>query len=64
LSRQHRKFHSAFRFPAGDEDFGAHIAAGLSPFIVLLGQDRADPAVVNYIAKYATKTLTAPRLPS
>jgi hypothetical protein len=62
LSRQHRKFHSAFRFPAGVEDFDAHIGAGLGPFIVLLGQDRADPAVANNIAKYATKTLTALRM--
>ena len=29
-------------FPAGGEDFQAHIAAGLGPFVVLLGQDRAD----------------------
>jgi hypothetical protein len=31
-------------FPAGGEDFQAHIAAGLGPFIVLLGQHRADQA--------------------
>src|SRR5262245_58975106 len=28
--------------PAGGEDFGAHVTAGLGPFVVLLGQDRAD----------------------
>jgi hypothetical protein len=31
-------------FPAGDEYFQSHIAAGLGPFVVLLGQDRADEA--------------------
>ena len=31
-------------FPAGGEDFQAHIAAGLGPFVVLLGQHRADQA--------------------
>src|SRR6185437_5604759 len=31
-------------FPAGGEDFQPHIAARLSPFIVLLGQHRADQA--------------------
>jgi len=29
---------------AGTEDFRAHIAAGLGPFIVLLGQHGADEA--------------------
>jgi hypothetical protein len=29
---------------AGGEDFEAHIPAGLGPFIVLLGQHRADQA--------------------
>ena len=33
-----------FPFPAGGEDFGAHIAAGFSPFVVLLGENRADKA--------------------
>jgi hypothetical protein len=31
-------------FPAGGEYFGSHVAAGLGPFVVLLGQDRADEA--------------------
>ena len=31
-------------FPAGGEDFQPHIAARLGPFIVLLGQHRADQA--------------------
>jgi hypothetical protein len=29
---------------AGGEDFRAHVTAGLGPFVVLLGQDRADQA--------------------
>jgi hypothetical protein len=29
-------------FRAGGEDLGAHVTAGLGPFIVLLGQDSAD----------------------
>jgi hypothetical protein len=28
--------------PAGGEDFQAHIAAGFGPFVVLLGQHRAE----------------------
>jgi hypothetical protein len=31
-------------FPAGGEDFQAHVAAGFGPFVVLLGQHRADQA--------------------
>jgi hypothetical protein len=31
-------------FPAGGEDFQAHIPAGLGPFVVLLGQHSADQA--------------------
>jgi hypothetical protein len=30
--------------PAGGEDFWAHVAAGLGPFVVLLGQHGADEA--------------------
>ncbi len=29
-------------FPAGGEDFQAHVEAGFGPFVVLLGQYRAD----------------------
>jgi hypothetical protein len=32
------------RFAAGDEDFQSHVAAGFGPFVVLLGQHRADQA--------------------
>jgi hypothetical protein len=32
------------RFPAGGEDFQAHVAAGFGPFVVLLGQHRANQA--------------------
>jgi hypothetical protein len=31
-------------FPAGGEDFQSHVAAGFDPFVVLLGQHRADQA--------------------
>src|SRR5450755_652790 len=31
-------------FPAGGEDFQSHVAARLGPFVILLGQDRADQA--------------------
>jgi uncharacterized protein involved in tellurium resistance len=31
-------------FPAGGENLQAHITAGLSPFVVLLGEDRAGKA--------------------
>ena len=31
-------------FAAGGEDFQSHVAAGFGPFIVLLGQHRADQA--------------------
>jgi hypothetical protein len=30
--------------PAGGEYFRSHVAAGFGPFVVLLGQDRADEA--------------------
>jgi hypothetical protein len=35
-------FIHVFAFLAGSEDFRAHIAAGLGPFVVLLGQDGTD----------------------
>jgi hypothetical protein len=34
-------------FPAGSEDFQAHVAAGFGPFVVLLGQYRADQAAAT-----------------
>ncbi len=37
-------FSGVSSFLAGGEDFGSHIAAGLGPFVVLLGQDGADEA--------------------
>jgi hypothetical protein len=37
-------FFLLFRLAGGGEDLGAHVAAGLGPFVVLLGQDRADKA--------------------
>ena len=32
----------AFRFLAGSQDFGSHVAAGLGPFIALLSRHSAD----------------------
>jgi hypothetical protein len=37
-------FFLLFELAAASEDFRAHIAAGLGPFVVLLCQDRADEA--------------------